>query len=210
MQIKKAKELINFNAGMKALDIGAGLGKCMIALSKAGFDVEGFEPSATFREKAITKMGISPDKIKLGMIEDIEYPKDSFDFITFGAVLEHLYNPDIAISLALSWLKRDGIIQIEVPSSNWLISKLVNIYYKMLGVNYVTNISPMHEPFHIYEFALQSFIENGKNNAYKVVSYDYAVCSVIHIPRCLHPIFRWYMQKTSTGMQLTVYIKKTS
>ena len=200
--------MINFSAGMKALDIGAGLGKCMIALSNAGFVVEGFEPSETFREKAITRMGIRPDKIKLGMIEDVEYPLGSFDFITFGAVLEHLYNPDIAISKALSWLKKGGIIQIEVPSSNWLISKFVNIYYKILGVNYVTNISPMHEPYHLYEFGLQSFIENGKNNAYKVISHDYTVCSVTHIPQFLHPIFHWYMNKTGTGMQLTVYIKK--
>ncbi len=209
LQIQKAKELLNFKAGMRALDIGAGLGKCMIAVSVAGFDVDGFEPSVTFREKAIEIMGISPEKLKLGMIEDVEYPRESFDFITFGAVLEHLYDPGNAISKAISWLKRDGVIHIEVPSSDWLISKLVNIYYKMVGVNYVTNISPMHEPFHLYEFTLRSFIENGKINNYQVVSYEYTVCSLIHIPGFLHPIFRWYMAKTNSGMQLTVYLKRS-
>ena len=33
-----AKKLIDFNEGMSALDIGAGLGKCMISLERAGFD----------------------------------------------------------------------------------------------------------------------------------------------------------------------------
>jgi hypothetical protein len=30
---------------MKALDVGAGLGKCMISLNNAGFDAFGCEPS---------------------------------------------------------------------------------------------------------------------------------------------------------------------
>jgi len=44
-EIKRLKKLINFKDGMKSLDIGAGLGKQMIALSKAGFDTYGIEPS---------------------------------------------------------------------------------------------------------------------------------------------------------------------
>lgn len=207
-EIKKAKNIINFVPGMKALDIGAGLGKCMIALALAGFEVEGFEPSISFREKAIEKMGIRADKLKLGLIEEMEFPTGSFDFITFGAVLEHLYDPSEAIAKALKWLKEDGVIQVEVPSSDWLISKLVNIFYKITGTNFVTNISPMHEPYHLYEFTLQSFIENGKVNNYKVASFDYTICSLVHIPRILHPLFRWYMHKTNTGMQLTVWLKR--
>ena len=207
-EITKAKKLINFELGMRALDIGAGIGKSMIALKTAGFDVEGFEPSISFREKAISKMDISADKIKLGMIEEMDFPEESFDFITFGAVLEHLYDPSEAISKAIKWLKKDGVIHIEVPSSDWLISKLVNIFYRIIGTNYVTNISPMHEPFHLYEFTLKSFFDNGKANNYQVISHDYSVCSIIHIPQFLHFLFRWLMKKTSTGMQLTVWLKR--
>jgi 2-polyprenyl-3-methyl-5-hydroxy-6-metoxy-1,4-benzoquinol methylase len=50
-------------------------------------------------------MKIPPEKLQLGMIENIEYPKDNFDFITFGAVLEHLYDPSAAIKKAMNWLK---------------------------------------------------------------------------------------------------------
>jgi 2-polyprenyl-3-methyl-5-hydroxy-6-metoxy-1,4-benzoquinol methylase len=208
-EIRKAKNLIDFHQGMRALDVGAGLGKCMIALSQAGFDVEGFEPSIPFREKAIEKMGISEDKLKLGMIEEIDFPNESFDFITFGAVLEHLYDPSEAISKAIKWIKKDGVIQVEVPSSDWFISRLVNFYYKLIGTNYVTNISPMHEPYHLYEFNLKSFIDNGKVNNYEVISHDYSVCELVHVPRFLQPIFHWYMRKTNTGMQLTVWLKRT-
>ena len=133
---------------------------------------------------------------------------EPFDFITFGAVLEHLYKPGESICKALRWLKKDGVMQIEVPSSNWLISNLVNKYYKIIGTNYVTNISPMHEPFHLYEFTTQSFTEHGKTHGYEVVHSEFMVCSLVHIPKLLHSLFRWYMRKTNTGMQLTVWLKR--
>ena len=44
-QIKIIKQLLLFKNEMTALDVGAGLGKCMISLNKAGFDTYGFEPS---------------------------------------------------------------------------------------------------------------------------------------------------------------------
>ena len=34
--------------GMKALDVGAGIGKGILSLSHAGFDTYGFEPSTSF------------------------------------------------------------------------------------------------------------------------------------------------------------------
>jgi len=207
-EIIKAKELLEFSPGMKALDIGAGLGKCMLALSDAGFDVDGFEPSVTFREKAISELGVDPSRLKLGMMEDIEYPPNSFDFITFGAVLEHLYNPDEAIRKALSWLKEGGVIQIEVPSSDWFIAKVVNSFYRAIGTIFVTNLSPMHEPYHLYEFSLNSFKKNADINNYEIAHYQYYVCRQPHIPQILQPLFRWYMAKFNKGMQLKVWLRK--
>ena len=127
--IKTTKNLFQFIQNMKALDIGAGLGKCMISLEKAGFDVYGFEPSLPFYQKAIEVMKVRPEKIKLGMIEDMNYEEDFFDFITFGAVLEHLYDPSDAILKALKWSKPGGLIHIEVPSSVYLVSKIFNLYF---------------------------------------------------------------------------------
>ena len=61
-----------------------------------------------FYERAISKMNIDPGKLKLGMIEDVDYPENHFDFITFGAVLEHLYHPAASIEKAMKWLKPGG------------------------------------------------------------------------------------------------------
>lgn len=206
-EIAKLKTLLDFKEGMKSLDIGAGLGKQMIALSKAGFDTYGFEPSKQFHERAISKMGIHPEHLKLGMIEEIDYPENHFDFISFGAVLEHLYDPSSSILKAMKWLKPNGIIHIEVPSSDWLIGKIINLYYKLKRSDYVGNISPMHDPYHLYEFALQSFKQHAKQHHYEVAFHEYYVCQT-YMPKIADYILKPYMRWTNTGMQLCVWLRK--
>lgn len=201
-QIQVAKDLLDFTPGMTALDIGVGLGKAWKSLSAAGFDVQGCEPSEPFRSKAIEWMGIDPDRLQLAAVEQAEFPDASFDFITFRAVLEHLYDPHGALERAMRWLKPGGIIQAEVPSSDWLIAKLINVYYRLRGTTFVTNISPMHSPFHLYEFTLASFRD------FQVARHWYDVCAVYHVPRILHPVLHWWMARTGTGMQLTVFLRK--
>jgi 2-polyprenyl-3-methyl-5-hydroxy-6-metoxy-1,4-benzoquinol methylase len=205
--IEKVGEIIPLEQGMKSLDIGAGLGKAMKSMEMSGFDSYGIEPSIPFHERALSLMNISPDKLKLSSIEDAEYPENYFDFITFGAVLEHLYDPNDSISKAIKWLKPGGIIHIEVPSSDWFTHKIINFYYKLRGLDYVGNLSPMHEPFHLYEFGLKSFLLNGEKLGYKVARHDYYVCQTF-MPKFLDPILKPYMRKTNKGMQLCVYLQK--
>ena len=207
-QIVTTKTLSQFKEGMKALDIGAGLGKCMISLENAGYDVYGFEPSVPFRQKAIEEMKISSDKLKLGMIEEVDYPDSFFDFITFGAVLEHLYDPAAAIQKSLKWLKPGGLIHIEVPSSNYLIPKIFNFYFGLGDSNYVNNLSPMHKPFHLYEFGIDSFKRHAKLNNYEIAHQEYYVCDIYFLPRMFHSFLKWYMQRTNKGMQLAVWLRK--
>lgn len=209
-QIGKAKKFLSFQPGMKALDIGAGLGKAMIAMENAGFDAYGFEASVPFYDRAIEKMGISPQKLKRAALEEVDYQPETFDFISFGAVLEHLYDADLSIAKAMTWLKPNGIIHIEVPSSDYTISKIFNFYYRLRGTNYVTNISPMHSPFHMYEFGLGSFTKNQKKHQYKIVYHEYYVCDILGIPKIFRPMLKWYMKKRNTGMQLEIWLKKGS
>lgn len=207
-QIEDAKRLLGFKSGMSALDIGAGIGKAMRALTAAGFDVWGIEPSASFRDKAIAKLGVNPERIVLATIEDAEFESQSFDMVTFGAVLEHLYDPARAIEKAISWLRPGGVVQIEVPSSDHLIARFLNFYFRLVGTNYVTNLSPMHPPFHLYEFTLESFEQHGKMVGYEILHHYFDVCSIYHVPRLLHPPLRYWMRRKNRGMQLTVWLEK--
>lgn len=206
-EIQWLKRLINGKSGMKSLDIGAGIGKQMTVLRKAGFDAYGIEPSYSFYDRAIGKNEISKNKIFNVSIEDADFEENSFHFISFGAVLEHLHNPSESIRKAFKWLRDDGLIHIEVPSSSWLINKIINVVYKSRGLDYVGNISPMHAPYHLYEFSLRSFKENGLQNGFEVHDYAYYVCKTYLNP-IFDPILRSVMKTTNTGMQLCVWLKK--
>ncbi len=211
-EINSARDLLpksdDLSNPLTALDVGAGIGKCMTALGRAGFEAWGLEPSSTFRQMAIDRVGIEPDRLQLSSIEDAEWPTDFFDYITFGAVLEHLYDPAFSIKRALSWLKPGGVIHAEVPSSDYLIHNLLNKYYKLIGTSFVANLSPMHSPYHLYEFTPRSFESLGLQLGFELAKFSYHPASGRFVPRHLYPIlFRW-MMATNTGMQLTVLLRK--
>ncbi len=204
--VERYKSLNGLKPGQRALDIGAGLGKAMIALERAGFDTYGFEPSKPFRERAIERMGISPDRLRLGDMKSMEYDAGQFYLITFGAVLEHLPDPSGSIAKALRWLAPGGVIHIEVPSSHWMISRIINTAYRVRGLDYVGNISPMHSPYHLFEFSVDSFRRNGERNGYAIAHHEHFVCQT-YMPRLLDPLLRWLMKRTSTGMQLSIWLR---
>lgn len=171
-EIAGAKRLLGSRDKIVALDIGAGIGKAMKAMERAGFEVYGVEGSPEFRDRAISRMGIAPDRIKLSSVETADYAPGTFDLITLTFVLEHFYSPHDVLSRALRWLKPDGLILVQVPSSRYFMSKLINLYYRLRGVNYVTNISPMHSPYHLYEFSAKTFAAHGKRAGYKVIETE--------------------------------------
>ena len=122
-------------------------------------------------------------------------------------MLEHLYDPSGAITKTLKWLKTGGLIFVEVPSSSWLINRCGNLFYRVTGADYVANLSPMHPPYHLYEFGLSSFEQNGPRSGYAVAHHQIYVCQT-YMPKILDPILRRIMKSTNTGMQLEVWLKK--
>ena len=206
-EIERAKEQFAGRTQLRALDVGAGIGKGMLAMARAGFDTYGFEPSKPFYDRAISRMGISPERLRLGQIETIDYPSDYFDWITFSVVLEHMYDPSAAILKAMRWLKPGGLICIVVPSSRWLVNRLVNMYYRLRGTDMVANLSPMHEPYHLFEFSPRSFGDHAAKHGFDLVHTKYYV-SDTYLPRIFDPLLRTYMQKTGQGMLLCVWLRK--
>lgn len=209
-QIERAKVLLaDQKEPIRAMDIGVGVGKAVTSMREAGFDVWGIEPSEPFHFHALKTTGMNPDRLTCVGVDEAEFAEGSFDFVTFGAVLEHVYDPASAIERTVQWLRPGGVWHAEIPSSDHLMAKLINTYFRLRGTNYVTNLSPMHSPFHIYEFTLNSFKEHAaKCGQYSIADYRYEVCSIHHVPRSLHFIFRQWMEKTQTGMQLHVWLRR--
>lgn len=191
-----------------ALDIGAGLGKSMKAMERRGFEVFGLEPGPRFYQMAVERLGIEATRLRCDTVEHADYPAESFDFITFGAVLEHLINPGRALAKASIWLKPGGLIHLEVPHAGWLLSRLINFYYRLQGTRFVTHLSPMHSPYHLYEFTPQSFRFWSQGRGLSLRLVEVQVCEIFHFPVWLHPFLRAWMKATQSGMQLTVWLQK--
>jgi SAM-dependent methyltransferase len=192
-----------------ALDIGAGIGKGMKALGQAGFGTYGIEPSPSFRSAAIERMGISNERLALTSLENADFPQGSFDFINFAAVLEHLTDPAEALRKAVGWLTPGGLMYVEVPSSAFLLTRLVRLYYRLTGTDYVINTSPLHPPYHLYEFGVESFRKNGNRAGYAVAFHEYYPCAA-YMPRVLIKPFNRIMSATNTGMQLAVWLRRNT
>jgi ubiquinone/menaquinone biosynthesis C-methylase UbiE len=209
LPFSKAKELLKFEPGMKALDVGTGTGLGFIALEQAGFDAWAMEPSPSFRAKALELTKASEGRIALTSIEEAEYPENTFDFVTFGSVFEHLYNPSRALERSMNFLRPGGIWHADVPSSNWLNARMINAYFKLIGTSFVTNLSPMHPPFHIHEFTHNTFANYAERTGlFEVCSYRYEVCPIRSFPRILHPLIHKIMERTDTGLQLHVWLRR--
>lgn len=205
-EVNISRELLG-KGPLRALDIGAGLGYAMVQLEKAGYETHGLEPSAPFRDRAISKIGVDPQRLSLGTVEDATYPPASFDFINLCVVLEHIGDPGAALTRALTWLKPGGVIHVEVPSADWLIVRLTNLYYRLRGTDLVGNLSPMHPPYHLHEFTAESFRAHGRRNGYTVERHAHYVCPT-YLPKFLDVIARPVMAWTSTGMEVAVWLRK--
>lgn len=207
-QIRRFFELWTGQARPRALDVGAGVGASMSSLERAGFETYGLEPSASFRDFAISHSNISPDRLNLASIQNASYKHGSFDFITFGAVLEHLPDPAAALVKALEWLAPHGLIHLEVPSPGWLLARLIDWAYGAQRLDYTTHLSPLHPPYHLFEFTVESFTVHGYSAGYEVASHK-CVPVTMYTPRWLAPALLNIMRATNTGLQLEVWLRPT-
>lgn len=191
----------------KVLDVGSGMGFTIKKLLEFGCDAYGVEASVPFYNFSIEKNKVPKERIYQCAFENLNIKKEQFDIIIFQAVLEHVINPSESIKKTMDLLKPGGIVFIEVPSSKWLFSKIYNTYFKLIGTDYVTNLSPMHIPYHLYEFTYKSFKENGKLHNYSIKEIFYWVCNS-NKKDFLNLFLNRIMSKTNTGMEIVVLLQK--
>ena len=80
-------------------------------------------------------------------------------------------------------------------------------FYRLTGSDYVINTSPMHAPYHLYEFTPVSFARHAETAAYRIAHQEYYPCTA-YMPRWLDPLFLILMRWSRTGMELAVWLQK--
>jgi SAM-dependent methyltransferase len=133
----------------RLLDIGAGRGEMLAAARALGWEAVGVEPSPSFAEYAERLSGA---EVRREPVERCGFEPESFDAVILGSVLEHLYNPDETMGEIARLLRRGGALYVDVPNEAGLYFRLGNLYQRLRGRDWVVNIAPTFEPFHVFGF----------------------------------------------------------
>lgn len=151
------------------LDVGCGTGELLKVARDRGWRVEGIEPSREFAEVA---RRLTDAPIHVGFFEDAPLEPESFDAVWMAGVLEHVVDPKVVCE-RLRWILRPGgVAFIEVPNEDGLVFQAGNWYLKLRGQKWVTNLSPMFEPFHISGFGPRSFRVLCRKTGFEIVRLD--------------------------------------
>lgn len=100
--------------GGRLLDIGASFGDLLMALNSPGWDLFGLEPS----QRAVELARAHGLDMIHSDIESIDIDGlGRFEAVCMISLLEHLYDPKLAMSRVAELLKSEGVLVLEVPDS---------------------------------------------------------------------------------------------
>lgn len=104
--------------GGSLLEIGCGPGGLLAELARAGWGVEGIEPSPRLRSAAINRLD-GESTVHDCRIEEAEsvLKLKPYDAIIAIDVLEHLPRPDLFLQYAFSWLAPGGRLFLQTPNA---------------------------------------------------------------------------------------------
>ncbi len=120
-------------------DYGCGVGSFLSAAQKAGWLVNGYEPSE--KAGAIAK-GLG---VEIKSLDELIEGKKNFDVITLWHVLEHIHDLDGVVEKLKLILKQDGVLVIAVPiADSWDALKYKEAW------------AALDVPRHLYHFTISS------------------------------------------------------
>lgn len=149
--LKKLEKKLGYKG--KILDVGSGRGELLYAAKNLGWEVYGIELSKEFVQFTMKNYGI---EVKNCSLEAANYPEEYFDIVVLNAVLEHLYYPKQILIEINRILKKNKFLWMNLPNEGSLYNIVGNLYFKFLGRNWVTNLSPTFSPYHVQGFTKNS------------------------------------------------------
>jgi 2-polyprenyl-3-methyl-5-hydroxy-6-metoxy-1,4-benzoquinol methylase len=102
-----------FKPSGKLLDVGCATGSLLVEARNSGYDVYGIEPSSWASEIARKKYNLN---VVAGCIEEKDFPREYFDIVTLIDVIEHLYEPKLALQKISRLIKEKGLICVVTPN----------------------------------------------------------------------------------------------
>lgn len=116
------KELRRLKKNGRILDVGCATGFLLDEAKKGGWEVLGVELSKWASGYGRDKFGI---EVFQGNLKDASFPEKFFDAVILKDTIEHLYDPKDALLEIRRTLKPDGILCLNTPDIDSLMSRLL-------------------------------------------------------------------------------------
>ncbi|MCB9398756.1 MAG: class I SAM-dependent methyltransferase [Acidobacteria bacterium] len=150
---------------LRILEVGSGRGNLAQALFQLGHQVTGLEPSPAFFRKAAELAG---PEFRQETYEETKV-EGQFDLVLFVAVFEHFPDLEKVLSKSFCLLRPGGkMCIVNVPNAFYWKTRLINFGFKALLRPFVIHCSPLHPPFHFYEFSKKSLAGMLQKAGFKV------------------------------------------
>ena len=109
----RAKRVHNYfsEKNLSLLDIGSGIGVFLYEMQKKKWMVKGIELDKRYADYCKSKHRLIVYQKNLSQLKTHE----KFDLVSLNKVLEHVYDPTKLLKLSSKFLKKNGVIYIEVP-----------------------------------------------------------------------------------------------
>jgi len=161
-RLKIMASLVDKN--QKILDLGCGTGKFFKLFNKKNSQIEGLDISKKAADIG-QKHGL---KITVSDLHSIlPYKKNTFDTITAGEIIEHIYDTDFFLKEIKRILKPNGYLVLSTPNIATLGRRLM----LMFGINPLIETSLSQGSGHIRYFTKKSLEELLKKHQFKIIKF---------------------------------------
>jgi 2-polyprenyl-3-methyl-5-hydroxy-6-metoxy-1,4-benzoquinol methylase len=105
----------------RLLDVGAAAGFFVEQARIAGWNAEGLEPNRWAVEYACDRLGLP---VRLGSLDEVQYPDATFAAVTLWEVIEHVPSPRAFIREIARILQPGGLLALSTPDAGSAVAKL--------------------------------------------------------------------------------------
>ncbi len=122
-----------------ALELGCAHGSFLVQLQDRGWDCVGVEPSVDASNRATAK-GLD---VRVGSLEEMDFPLEHFDAVFAWMVVEHLHDPVCTLRHIRGLLKPDGRLYFSVPNFGcWERHLFGRLRYSLSDVTHLHQFTP--------------------------------------------------------------------
>jgi len=150
----------------RLLDVGCGNCQFLALMQSEGWQVEGQELDPVAAERALKTYGM---RIRVGRLEDIGYPDDSFDAVVMSHVIEHVSDPIAILKECLRILKPRGMLVAITPNVDGLGHRYFRSCYRDLD-----------PPRHLYLFTQKTLQHVGKKAGFTNCRVQTAALDIVY------------------------------